>query len=113
MYKNRVHKILLKNTNRPILFEFDNVVVSKTGYTTPAGFCVAIVVEQKEQVKREVTVMEEFVAYISFRPVQKEETVTHQHVIVVLGSKNPKERVDRVKELMYTNALNTKVSLIQ
>jgi D-alanyl-D-alanine endopeptidase (penicillin-binding protein 7) len=113
MYKNRLHKILLRNTNRPILFEFDNVVVSKTGYTTPAGFCVAIVVEQKEQVKKEVTRMQEVIAYISFKPVQREETVTHRHVIVVLGSKNPKERVDRVKQIMYTNALDTKISPIQ
>jgi D-alanyl-D-alanine endopeptidase (penicillin-binding protein 7) len=113
MHKNRLHKILLRNTNRPILFEFDNVVVSKTGYTTPAGFCVAIVVEQKEQVKKEVTRMQEVIAYISFKPVQREETVTHRHVIVVLGSKNPKERVDRVKQIMYTNALDTKISPIQ
>jgi serine-type D-Ala-D-Ala endopeptidase (penicillin-binding protein 7) len=106
-HKKKIRKIVLNNTNRLILFEFDNVIVSKTGYTTPAGFCVAIVVEQKEKKKREVTLMKEIFGYFSSVPIEKDEIVVHRHVIVILGSKNPKERVDRVKEIMYNNLLDT------
>jgi D-alanyl-D-alanine endopeptidase (penicillin-binding protein 7) len=79
--KKRMRTLVLNNTNREILFRFDNIVVSKTGYTTPAGFCVGLMVETKEK------------------------TVINHHVIVVLGAKNPKERVDTVKDIMYNEIL--------
>ncbi len=84
-YKKRVRTVVLNNTNREILFKFDNVMVSKTGYTTPAGFCVGIMVEKKVQ------------------------DIPTRHVIVVMGAKNPKERVDAVKEIMYNEVLNSPV----
>lgn len=112
-HKKRVRKIVLHNTNRLVLFEFDNVIVSKTGYTTPAGFCVAIMVEQKEKRKKELTAMDEFMDYFSSKPTERDEIVTHRHVIVILGSKNPKERVDRVKEIMYNNLLDTEFTNTQ
>jgi D-alanyl-D-alanine endopeptidase (penicillin-binding protein 7) len=46
-YKKKVRKVVLPNTNSRLLFEFDNIVITKTGYTTPAGFCLGLVVEQK------------------------------------------------------------------
>lgn len=46
-YKKKIRKVILHNTNSKLLFEFDNIVVTKTGYTTPAGFCLGLVVEQK------------------------------------------------------------------
>lgn len=85
-HKKKIRKIVLNNTNRLVLFEFDNVIVSKTGFTNPAGFCVALMVEQKEK--------------------KKEELVKHRHVIVILGAKNTKERVDKVKEIMYNNIID-------
>lgn len=77
-YKKKVRKIVLNNTNRRVLFQFDNVIVSKTGFTNPAGYCVAIMVEQNNR----------------------------KHAIVILGAKNSKERVDTVKEIMYNNIID-------
>jgi D-alanyl-D-alanine endopeptidase (penicillin-binding protein 7) len=48
-YKKKVRTIALKNTNHALLFEFDNVITSKTGYTVPAGWCVAMMVERLEK----------------------------------------------------------------
>lgn len=38
-------KIHLRNTN-PSLFVFDNILISKTGFTNPAGRCVVMLVEK-------------------------------------------------------------------
>lgn len=45
--KNKIRKISLPNTNKNILFEFDNILVSKTGTTSKAGKCVAMLVDNK------------------------------------------------------------------
>ena len=39
----------LIHTSRPLLAEFDRVGVSKTGFTNPAGWCVAMLVERNQQ----------------------------------------------------------------
>ena len=57
--------------------EFDNIIISKTGFTGSAGFCVTLVVEQPER-----------------------------KVIVVLGEKNPMRRLDKVQEIMYNHVLD-------
>lgn len=44
--KNKNKLFELPNTNTPILSLFNNIEVSKTGYTTPAGFCLAMVVHK-------------------------------------------------------------------
>lgn len=49
-YDQKIRTIELPNTNRGLLFEFDNIVISKTGFTTPAGWCVGMVVEQGRDV---------------------------------------------------------------
>jgi D-alanyl-D-alanine endopeptidase (penicillin-binding protein 7) len=72
--------ILVNNTNQNMLKIFDSILVSKTGYTTPAGFCVGLVVER-------------FGA---------------QYTIVVLGAKNKMQRLDIIQKLMY-NHLNPKI----
>jgi D-alanyl-D-alanine endopeptidase (penicillin-binding protein 7) len=69
--------VVLSNTNKVLLREFDSILLSKTGFTNPAGFCVAILVEQ---------------------PVNDQ---THHQVIVVMGAKNTAQRVDTVKRMMY------------
>lgn len=46
-YKKKIRKVVLHNTNSKLLFEFDNIVITKTGYTNPAGFCLGLIVEQK------------------------------------------------------------------
>lgn len=42
--KKQVH-IKLHNTN-PSIFKFDNILISKTGFTNPAGRCVVMLVEK-------------------------------------------------------------------
>lgn len=56
-------KINLHNTN-PSVFVFDNILISKTGFTNPAGRCVLMLVEKQGR----------------------------QYAVVVLGQKNVKER---------------------
>jgi D-alanyl-D-alanine endopeptidase (penicillin-binding protein 7) len=73
----RVRTINLNNTNTPILFEFENIVVSKTGLTSRAGFCLGLVVEQNNR----------------------------QYVAVFLGHPTKVQRAETVKSMLY-NYLN-------
>ena len=75
--KRKDRPVVLSNTNRVLLREFDSILLSKTGFTNPAGFCVAILIEH---------------------PVKNE---MHRQVIVVMGAKNTAQRVDTVKRMMY------------
>ena len=75
--KQRVRTVNLNNTNTPILFEFDNIVVSKTGTTSRAGYCLGLVVEQNQR----------------------------QYVAVFLGHPSKIERANNVKNMLY-NYLN-------
>jgi D-alanyl-D-alanine endopeptidase (penicillin-binding protein 7) len=78
-YQKKIRTINLSHTSGPLLFAFDNVLVSKTGLTTAAGWCVSMVVEQNRQ----------------------------QYIVIVLGSKNKKERLDTVKDIRYNHVLDT------
>jgi serine-type D-Ala-D-Ala endopeptidase (penicillin-binding protein 7) len=64
-------KINLRNTN-PALFQFDNIVISKTGFTNPAGRCVAMLVRKEDRL----------------------------YAVVVLGQPNVKERSQLANELI-------------
>ena len=77
-YKKKIRTIRLDHTSGNILFTFDNIVVSKTGLTNSAGWCVGLVAEQNAQ----------------------------QYVIVVLGSRNKTERLNTVKDIMYNHVLD-------
>ena len=77
-YKKKIRTIRLGHTSGNILFTFDNIVVSKTGLTSAAGWCVGLVAEQNGQ----------------------------QYVIVVLGSRNKTERLNTVKNIMYNHVLD-------
>ena len=74
-YKTRVRTIELWNTNTPLLFEFDNVLISKTGFTRPAGWCVAMIVDSGADT----------------------------FVVVVLGSKDKHQRAATVKRVLYNH----------
>jgi D-alanyl-D-alanine carboxypeptidase len=76
--KRKQRTVILNNTNRLILSQVDGVQLSKTGYTNPAGFCVAIMVE---------------------KIINNEK---HYQVYVVMGARNSKQRADEVKRLVYT-----------
>jgi len=69
--------ISLSNTNTPILTLFDNIELSKTGYTTPAGFCLVMVVNKGAEL----------------------------FSVVILGSDNKQARFNLAKNLL-TNHLN-------
>ena len=77
-YKKKIRTIRLDHTSGNILFTFDNIVVSKTGLTSSARWCVGLVAEQNGQ----------------------------QYVIVVLGSRNKAERLTTVKNIMYNHVLD-------
>ena len=47
--KKRPHTVVMPNTNRNILFEFNNILVSKTGFTSRAGRCLAMLVDKQGQ----------------------------------------------------------------
>ena len=47
--RTRGNTVNLIHTSRQLLAEFDRVAVSKTGFTNPAGWCVAMLVEQNKQ----------------------------------------------------------------
>jgi D-alanyl-D-alanine carboxypeptidase len=76
--KKFIH-VRLNNTN-PSIFKFDNILISKTGYTNPAGRCVVMLVEKD-----------------------------HKHYgIVVLGQKNVQERSQLANGLITADPLPVK-----
>ena len=72
--KKKPVKIQITNTNSPLLGSHDNAVLSKTGLTSKAGWCVAMAFEQEGQ----------------------------QFIVVVLGSKNRAERTKTVERTLAT-----------
>lgn len=81
-YKKKVRTINLPHTSGPLLFTFDSVIVSKTGLTSSAGWCVGMVVEQHNQ----------------------------KYAVVVLGSQNKRERLETVKNIRYNHIVDTNLN---
>lgn len=77
-YKKKIRTIKLNHTSGPLLFAFDNVLVSKTGLTSSAGWCVGLYAEHKKQ----------------------------EYIVVVLGSRNKQERLDTVKDVRYNHIVD-------
>ena len=75
----RLIKIRLHNTN-PEIFTYDNILISKTGFTNPAGRCVLMLVEKNKDM----------------------------YGVVVLGQKNVKARSSLVKELLSVDETEPK-----
>jgi len=71
--RQKVRTIELENTNRPLLFEFDEIVISKTGFTSAAGWCVALMVEKNGR----------------------------NFIVVVLGARSKQERLDITRKIVY------------
>ena len=76
-YKKKIRKIQLHHTSGKIL-EFDNVVISKTGLTSSAGWCVAMLVGKYRK----------------------------EFAIVILGAKNKDARYNTIKNLMYNHIVD-------
>lgn len=68
--------INLFNTNFTTLSQFKDIVVSKTGFTNPAGFCMGLILNRQG----------------------------HEFIVIVLGEKNKAQRAATVNRLM--NALS-------
>ena len=75
--RKRTRVMELNNTNGRALGMLDNIQVSKTGFTNPAGFCMALQIEQQGET----------------------------YVVVVLGARNSTKRLDLVKNLLYTHTV--------
>lgn len=80
-FKKRVRSINLNNTNFPLLFEFDNILISKTGLTSRAGWCVGLVVEQNRQ----------------------------RYSVVVLGARSKQDRFRTVERIMYNHIIDNQL----
>lgn len=74
--KNKPHHTIIHNTNHVLLDSVNGIQLSKTGFTNPAGFCVAILIE---------------------REINDE---THHRIVVVMGARNPIQRADTVKRII-------------
>ena len=79
--RQRVRTIELHNTNRPLLFEFDEIVISKTGFTRAAGWCVALMVEKNG----------------------------HNFIVVVLGAQTKQQRLDITRKIVYNQLRDIEV----
>ena len=71
-YKKKIRTIRLDHTSGNILFTFDNIVVSKTGFTNPAGFCMGLILNRQG----------------------------HEFIVIVLGEKNKNQRTATVARIM-------------
>ena len=80
-FGKKVRTIVLNNTNKPILFEFDNIMVSKTGFTNPAGWCVGMVVNKDSK----------------------------KYVIVILGEKSKQKRIATAEGVIYNYVIDTEI----
>lgn len=80
-YRKTVRTINLNNTNQPLLFEFNSIVVSKTGLTSRAGWCLGLVVEQNQQ----------------------------QFAVIVLGSRDREDRKATVKRAIYNHVVDSQL----
>lgn len=69
--------VVENNTNAMVLQAFPDIIVSKTGFTNPAGYCVGVVIEQG----------------------------TSRYAVVVMGARNRYDRFDHVKEIMHNNIM--------
>lgn len=73
--RKRPIKVVFGNTNSTLLEEFKNTIVSKTGFTNPAGLCVAMALEEQAQ----------------------------QFVVVVMGATTKRQRTQLVESAIYNN----------
>lgn len=71
-YRKKIKKVSVGNTNK-LLFEFDNIVLSKTGTTTAAGRCLALMVEKNNR----------------------------RYAIVILGERTVQDREDKARNLIF------------
>jgi D-alanyl-D-alanine endopeptidase (penicillin-binding protein 7) len=76
--KKKTKTVTFANTNSNILFEFNNILVSKTGFTYKAGRCLAMLVDRNGQ----------------------------EHVIIILGERTKQSRDQLARNLLSTSSIN-------
>lgn len=81
----KIRTIALDNTNRPLLFEFDQIKVSKTGFTNPAGWCVGMLVRSQNQ----------------------------EFVVVILNARSKQDRYQLAKTTIYNQLQDIDVDRIE
>ena len=79
--KRKIRTISIDNTNKPLLVEFDQIRVSKTGFTNSAGWCVGMLVESKGQ----------------------------DFIIVILHSESKQKRYELAKSTIYNHLVDHEV----
>ena len=75
--KKKISYVSIGNTNKNLLFEFDEIILSKTGWTNPAGRCLALMVQKGDK----------------------------KYVIVILGEQTPKDREEKARQLIFNYAI--------
>lgn len=75
--KKKISYVSIGNTNKNLLFEFDEIILSKTGWTNPAGRCLALMVQKGDK----------------------------KYVIVILGESTPKDREEKARQLIFNYAI--------
>jgi len=48
--EKRRYTIVLDNTNKPLLYDFDEIILSKTGFTSASGWSVGLILEKHDQI---------------------------------------------------------------
>jgi D-alanyl-D-alanine endopeptidase (penicillin-binding protein 7) len=71
--KNKRYKVLLDNTNKMLLADFDEIKFSKTGFTSASGWSVGVILERQGQ----------------------------RFVVVVLGARNKAERYELARKMIH------------
>jgi D-alanyl-D-alanine endopeptidase (penicillin-binding protein 7) len=74
--KKKISYVSIGNTNKTLLFEFDEIILSKTGWTNPAGRCLALMVQKGDK----------------------------KYAIVILGELTPKDREEKARQLIFNYA---------
>ena len=49
IFKGNKKSIVILNNTNPSIFKYDNILISKTGFTNPAGRCVVMLIEKYNQ----------------------------------------------------------------
>lgn len=71
--KNKRYKVLLDNTNKMLISDFDEIKFSKTGFTSASGWSVAMILERQGR----------------------------RFVVVVLGARDKQERYELAKKMIH------------
>jgi D-alanyl-D-alanine endopeptidase (penicillin-binding protein 7) len=71
--RNKRYKVLLSNTNRMLLADFNEIKFSKTGFTTPSGWNVGMILERHDR----------------------------RFLVIVIGARDKQHRYELAKEMIH------------